>query len=226
MIVKKDIVFAGKECDETSFVYQITPSIFKDSRGSFSEVLKETNESDISFLHNLSWIKQINRSISSPGVIRGMHAQSGMSCQAKLVEAITGHVFDVITDARPDSSTFGVSNIYHLDSKTQTKLFVPRGFLHGFIVPLDSQDNTIFNYYCDNVYDKGAEIGINPTSIIPQIVDNIKTLNPNYDVFCSLYNILETECTYSDKDITGLDYESFMSDMMGKYLDNGVLWYK
>ena len=66
-----------------------------------------------------------------------MHAQSGKSCQGKLVQAVYGKIFDVITDARPDSDTFGVSDVFELDSERQNQLWVPRGFLHGFVVPSD-----------------------------------------------------------------------------------------
>jgi len=64
---------------------------------------------------SISWVKQINRSVSKGGTVRGCHAQRGKFCQGKLVEALNAKIYDIITDARPDSKTFGVSNVYILD---------------------------------------------------------------------------------------------------------------
>jgi len=82
--------------------------VFNDDRGWFAEMLRSEN--------NIIDIKQINRSCSKPGVIRGCHAQKGPYCQAKLVEAINTDLVDVITDARPTSKTFGKSKMYLLSS--------------------------------------------------------------------------------------------------------------
>lgn len=95
----------------TNFVYQVFPKIFKDGRGWFMERMQFPG-------NNLMDIKQINRSCSMPGVLRGCHAQKGPYCQAKLVEAINTALIDVITDARPTSSTFGKSKMYLLNNMT------------------------------------------------------------------------------------------------------------
>lgn len=113
-IIYDDGIFDNFEADQKSRVFEIVPDVFGDSRGSFSEVLK-CREDVPEWMKTMTWIKQINRSVSSKNTIRGCHAQSGLFCQAKLVEALTTQIYDIIIDARPDSNTFGVSKAYLLD---------------------------------------------------------------------------------------------------------------
>lgn len=70
-----------------SRVFELLPDVYRDNRGFFLEVLKH-KDGPLDVCHwygNMSWIKQINRSVSGPGVARGLHAQSGAFCQGKLV---------------------------------------------------------------------------------------------------------------------------------------------
>ena len=204
-----------------SRVFERSPDVYSDNRGSFAEVLKH----DIGTLYtdnwysDLSWIKQINRSKSKPGVARGMHAQSGKSCQGKLVQAVYGKIFDIITDARPDSDTFGVSDVFELDSERQNQLWVPRGFLHGFVVPSDQNGMPVFEYFCDNGYDKKSEIGIAPDGFIQKILKLKAEINPAFKT-----DIAKLEL--SEKDAKGLDYEKWMSEKREEYAREGRLWYR
>jgi dTDP-4-dehydrorhamnose 3,5-epimerase len=100
---------------------------------------------------------QDNQSYSTKGVLRGLHFQTGESAQAKLVRVIKGEVLDVAIDLRADSKTFGQHFSLRISDKNNLQLFIPRGFAHGFIV---LSDNAIFQYKCDNYYDKAAEGGI------------------------------------------------------------------
>lgn len=129
----------------------IEPNVFKDERGYFFESFKE-NEF-ISKIANVSFIQE-NQSKSSYGTIRGLHCQTGTFAQAKLVSVVNGAVVDVIVDARKDSKNYG--KVYHayLSEENHRQLFVPRGFLHGF---LTLKDDTIFQYKCDNYYNKESE---------------------------------------------------------------------
>ena len=141
--------------------YMIYPNVFNDNRGTFSEVLKNDNLKDI---------KQINRSTSCKMTFRGFHAQKAPFCQSKLVEALNHPIYDIIIDARPDSRSFGLIDAFLLDPIKQNKLYVPRGFLHSFFVPWHSNDdNATFMYYCDNLYDHGSEICINPLSVFNEL---------------------------------------------------------
>ena len=135
--------------------YILQPEIFEDKRGYFIEsfnkkIFKEQTGLDIDFL-------QDNESLSSKGVLRGLHYQRGAHAQAKLVRVIRGKVLDVVVDLRPQSSTFGEHFSVILSGQNKTQFFVPRGFAHGFLV---LEDHTIFSYKCDNLYNKASEGGI------------------------------------------------------------------
>ena len=135
--------------------YILKPTIFNDERGSFSEVFnnrvfKNLLEESVNFV-------QDNQSISARGVLRGLHYQKGGSAQAKLVRVSKGSVQDVVVDIRPNSKSFGKHFSVILSSINNTQLFIPRGFAHGFLA---LEDDTIFNYKCDNYYDKSSEAGI------------------------------------------------------------------
>lgn len=221
----RDETFFSFDDDPRSAVLEITPKVFNDSRGWFSEVLKG----------ELSWIKQINRSSSSSNVVRGCHAQKGEWCQSKLVESLTEVIFDFIVDARPDSKTFGVSKIYRLDPTRQNKLFVPRGFLHAFIVSKEAKSNAIFTYYCDNVYNKASEICINPKTIIPRNISILRNWckspeNESLEAeFHELVDSREDDWLFSEKDMDGMDYDTWMTSLKVAH-DQGdfktSLWYK
>ena len=218
-----DECFYSFNDDPRSAVIELTPKVFSDSRGWFSEVLKG----------DLAWIKQINRSSSSANVVRGCHAQKGEWCQAKLVEAVTEVIFDYIIDARPDSKTFGVSKIFRLDPIKQNKLFVPRGFLHAFIVPKNVNGNAVFTYYCDNTYNKSSEICINPQSIIPRNIGILRSwCRGNSEMNAMFHELIESsedDWIYSEKDLQGIDYDTWMTTLKMAH-DNGdfktSLWYK
>lgn len=223
MKIKQSDLFSGISGDDKSYVFELIPDVFSDNRGSFSEVLKdygdwnENSEYPLWF-SNLNWIRQINRSKSKSGTIRGCHTQRGIFCQSKLVESINRVIYDIITDCRPQSKSFGISGIFKLDPIIQNKLFVPRGFLHSFVVPFDGNDNdAIFNYYCDNVYNKESEICINPKTLIPELIRSLsdKTYKDLRDT------VLSDNVIFSDKDCNGINYNEFINDIS----KSDKLWY-
>src|SRR5690606_14941456 len=135
--------------------YILEPRVFGDNRGYFFESYNKSafdaaTGLDVDFV-------QDNQSFSSRGVLRGLHAQSGEFAQAKLVRVLQGEVLDVAVDARPDSETFGRHVAVLLSAENKRQLFVPRGFLHGFVVLSDTAE---FFYKCDNLYNKAAEWGV------------------------------------------------------------------
>lgn len=129
----------------------IAPSIFKDDRGYFFESFneKEFKEkvADIDFV-------QDNESLSSYGTVRGLHFQKGEHAQSKLVRVVKGAVVDVVVDIRPESKNFGKRYSAFLTEENHRQFFTPKGFAHGFIT---LRDNTIFQYKCDNFYNKESE---------------------------------------------------------------------
>jgi len=137
----------------------ISPKVFEDERGYFYESFneKEFKEkvADVDFV-------QDNQSKSSYGVLRGMHSQTGEYAQAKLVRVVKGAVVDVIVDAREDSPEYGKVYYAYLSEENHRQLYVPRGFLHGF---LTLRDGTVFQYKCDNYYNKKSECAFNYKSI-------------------------------------------------------------
>ncbi len=132
----------------------IEPKIWRDSRGSFVETFNVDRYAQIGITSNFV---QDNQSISSKGVLRGLHWQSGDHAQAKLVRVIKGAVWDVAVDIRKDSPSFGKHVAVTLTAEEGRQLFIPRGFAHGFLV---LEDDTVFSYKCDNVYAKEYERGL------------------------------------------------------------------
>lgn len=133
----------------------IIPRIFADERGYFFESFnqRQLNEAagyEVRFV-------QDNQSFSSYGVLRGLHAQSGEHAQAKLVRVLKGEVLDVAVDMRPDSRTYGQYHSEILSAENKKQLFIPRGFLHGFVVLSQTAE---FFYKCDNFYHKPSETGL------------------------------------------------------------------
>lgn len=215
--------FAAIDGDNQSQVFQIFPKIFNDDRGFFTEVLSKSTIQLPIWMQDFSWISQINKSSSHPGVCRGLHAQKGQYCQSKLVECLNGVILDIIVDARPDSASFKHFSAFILDSKIQNKLFVPKGFLHGFYSmkkDLNGMlicENNIFQYYVGGgSYNKECEVNVDMTTIMRQL-DEAK----QFDVE------LKSGILQSEKDgKNAISLESFFSDIQSQYTQLGKLWYR
>jgi dTDP-4-dehydrorhamnose 3,5-epimerase len=133
----------------------IEPKVFGDERGYFFESYKQDLfEKAIGYKVNFI---QDNQSLSSYGVLRGLHFQNGEHAQAKLVRVLKGSVLDVAVDIRQDSPTFGQHVSIELSEENKKQVFVSRGFAHGFIVLSESAE---FFYKVDNVYEPTQEGGI------------------------------------------------------------------
>lgn len=132
----------------------IAPIIHRDVRGFFCETYNESRYMEAGITAKFV---QDNESCSSRGVLRGLHWQTGVYAQAKLVRVIRGAVWDVAVDIRANSPTFGKSVSCELTAENGRQFFIPRGFAHGFVV---LEDNTLFSYKCDNFYCPTAERGL------------------------------------------------------------------
>lgn len=132
----------------------IEPRLFKDDRGYFFESFSErdfnTQVREVKFV-------QDNESMSSYGVMRGLHFQRPPYTQSKLVRCVKGAVLDVAVDIRKGSPTYGQHVAVELTEENHRQFFVPRGFAHGFAV---LSKTAIFQYKCDNFYHPEADGGI------------------------------------------------------------------
>jgi dTDP-4-dehydrorhamnose 3,5-epimerase len=133
----------------------VRPRKFHDDRGYFFESFNEAQFQEITGTQTR--FVQDNQSFSTYGVLRGLHAQDGEYAQAKLVRVLQGEVLDVAVDARPGSDTFGQHVALRLSAENNEQLFIPRGFLHGFVV---LSETAVFFYKCDNYYNKASEKGV------------------------------------------------------------------
>ena len=132
----------------------IEPRIFRDARGYFFESFsqKEFDEK----IRPIQFI-QDNESMSSYGVMRGLHFQRPPYTQSKLVRCVRGRVLDVAVDIRKGSPTYGQHVAVELSEENHRQFFIPRGFAHGFAV---LSDTAVFQYKCDNFYAPQADGGI------------------------------------------------------------------
>ncbi|MCZ4318220.1 dTDP-4-dehydrorhamnose 3,5-epimerase [Aequorivita viscosa] len=168
----------------------IKPNVFRDERGLFYETynqkaFEKTTGLKVDFV-------QDNQSVSSKGVLRGLHFQTGEMAQAKLVRVVKGKVLDIVVDIRKESETFGKSFSIVLDDVEHLQLFVPRGFAHGFIT---LSEESIFSYKCDNFYNKASESGI---------IYNDATLALDW-------HLPKEEFIISEKDLELLTFEEVLS---------------
>lgn len=129
----------------------ITPEIHGDARGYFMESFKAAEFAK--HIGEMSFV-QDNESMSSFGVLRGLHFQGGQHAQAKLVRVSRGCVLDVAVDIRRNSPTFGQHIAVELNEENHQQLFIPRGCAHGFVVLSEMAQ---FQYKVDNVYAPGNE---------------------------------------------------------------------
>ncbi len=115
----------------------VEPTVFGDARGFFFESFNQNRFAELTGL-DLQFV-QDNHSRSARGVLRGLHYQIRQP-QGKLVRVIAGEVFDVCTDLRRSSPTFGKSVCVTLSAENKRQLWIPPGFAHGFLVTSDSAD--------------------------------------------------------------------------------------
>ena len=131
----------------------VEPRVFRDDRGFFLEPYNALRYKaagiDVDFV-------QDNHSVSTRGVLRGLHFQTKPG-QAKLLRCTRGVIWDVAVDIRPDSKTFGKWWGLELDAESHRQLFIPIGFAHGFCVVSDVAE---VMYKCSSVYDAAFESGI------------------------------------------------------------------
>lgn len=133
----------------------IEPKVFGDARGYFLESFNAKEFAEKTGL-NINFV-QDNESMSSYGVMRGLHFQRPPYTQSKLVRCVKGAVLDVAVDIRKGSPAYGKHVAVELTEDNHRQFFVPRGFAHGFAV---LSETAVFQYKCDNFYAPQADGGI------------------------------------------------------------------
>ena len=162
----------------------IVPKVFKDDRGYFFESF---NQKEFEEKVCKTTFVQDNQSMSCAGTLRGLHWQMPPYAQSKLVRCVSGAVFDVAVDIRVGSPTYLEWVGVVLSEQNCKQLFIPRGFAHGFLA---LSSNAIFQYKCDNLYNKESEgamawdcVGIEwPLADAPILSDKDKLNKPHYDL--------------------------------------------
>ena len=142
-----------KNVDGIEGLCVITPAVHGDSRGYFYESYNANDMKEQGI--NIIFV-QDNQSMSTKGVLRGLHFQK-MYPQTKLVRVVKGEVFDVAVDLRADSKTYGHWHGELLTEENKKQFLIPRGFAHGFLVLSDIAE---FCYKCDDFYHPNDEGGM------------------------------------------------------------------
>ncbi len=171
-------------------VWVIQPNVYEDSRGSFMESFQIN-----SFRENIGELSvvQENESVSKKGVLRGLHLQEEPYSQAKLLRCISGAIWDVVVDLRPNSSTFGEHFSIKLSAQNHKQVFIPRGFAHGF---LTLTGEAIVQYKVNNAYN-------------PQSERTIMYNDPSLAIDWLGQGISAEELIISDKDLAGITFEEY-----------------
>lgn len=135
--------------------FVIEPAIVSDARGSFTELYQARE------LAKLGWAGSFVRSALSynrrTGTLRGLHFQRAPHAEAKLVTCISGALFDVVADIRPDSPAFGQWEAVELTGDNRVSVFLPEGVAHGFQT---RTDDTTLLYHLGAYYQQPASAGI------------------------------------------------------------------
>ena len=137
----------------------LEPKVFNDARGYFFESFsqREFDEKVAPILGHTIRFVQDNESMSSYGVMRGLHFQRPPFTQSKLVRCVKGAVLDVAVDIRKGSPTFGQHVAVELTGDNRRQFFISKGFAHGFAV---LSETAVFQYKCDEFYHPEADGGI------------------------------------------------------------------
>jgi dTDP-4-dehydrorhamnose 3,5-epimerase len=134
-------------------VLLIEPKVFGDARGWFCESWHRDRYAEAGIDGEFV---QDNQSFSGRGTLRGLHIQHPFG-QGKLVQVIAGEVFDVAVDVRRGSPHFGRWAGAHLSADNKRQFWVPKGFLHGFLV---LSETALFSYKCTDLYHPETEFAV------------------------------------------------------------------
>lgn len=132
--------------------WELTPTLRGDSRGTFYEWFTDRDFASLTG-HGLD-VQQVNCSVSSAGVLRGLHFAQLPPSQAKYVTCVRGSVYDVVVDIRVGSPTYGRWDAVTLDDRDRRSIYISEGLAHGFLA---LQDDSTVMYLCSAQYDPSRE---------------------------------------------------------------------
>lgn len=158
-----------------SWVFE--PRKFDDDRGSFHEVFKLSQISEV--LGRAFEVKQVNHSISKAGVIRGIHWADVPPGQAKYVSCFRGSIWDVVVDIRVGSPTFGQWDAAELSAENGKCVLIEEGLGHVFLA---LEDDSVVSYLCSEPFNPSAEHGINPLDQDVAIPFSSKSINASFEI--------------------------------------------
>lgn len=156
----------------------VVPFYTEDKRGYFMKAYERQIFRDAGIDTDIA---ETFESYSKHGVVRGLHFQPGESAQSKLVRVLSGEVFDVCVDIRPESETFGKWVGEYLSCENHKAFFIPQGFAHGFIV---TSNVALMSYTCSGAYNQGGENGIyynDPDLNIAWPIDGVTVIQSERD---------------------------------------------
>ncbi|MBO4651724.1 MAG: dTDP-4-dehydrorhamnose 3,5-epimerase [Lachnospiraceae bacterium] len=197
-------IIVEKDLDGIEGLCLITPALHDDERGYFMESYSRRDMEEAGF--NISFV-QDNQSMSTKGVLRGLHFQTEHP-QTKLVRVLRGEVFDVAVDLRKGSKTFGKWHGEILSEDNRKQFLIPRGFAHGFLV---LSDVAIFLYKCDEFFYANDRGGIAWND--PGIGIHWPGVTGEYKGTASAdgYRLDGIELIMSEKDQCSMGFEEFCS---------------
>lgn len=158
------------------------PEVYGDSRGYFYESYNKKRFEEI-IGREVNFV-QDNQSLSKKNVLRGLHYQNTPYSQGKLVRCISGEIFDVAVDLRPDSKTYKRWVGVYLSGENNKQLWIPEGFAHGFYV---RSETAVFAYKCTSYY-------------MPSEENTIRWDSPDIGI---KWPLAEDEIIISAKDLAG-----------------------
>ena len=158
-----------------SWVFE--PRKFDDDRGSFHEVFKLSQISEV--LGRAFEVKQVNHSVSKAGVIRGIHWADVPPGQAKYVSCFRGSIWDVVVDIRVGSPTFGQWDAAELSAENGKCVLIEEGLGHVFLA---LEDDSVVSYLCSEPFNPSAEHGINPLDQDVAIPFSSKLISASFEI--------------------------------------------
>ena len=166
-----------------------TPQVWRDDRGTFHEVFKLSAISEQ--LGRNFIVKQVNQSLSSKGVIRGIHWTDSEEGQAKYVSCPAGSLWDVVVDLRPESSTFGNWDAALLTAENRKSVLISEGLGHAFLA---LEDATVANYLCSSEFNPAGDKTISPLS--PKLAIDFSSFASRYGIKDFLLSPKDSEATF------------------------------